>query len=440
MSVYPRKDVTKQHIVKQTWIRNGVESYSEYGKGSSLLRYSDSATQKRKRPALPFLSPTTLKRYSYESTPGVANYISFRSQSDWMVLEGNTFTKRSGQTQFDGWRILPGMSVAGNGVPTITRDIDREYLLRNKMLEKIKDLNLSFPVAILEGRQTASWIAQRVTSLAHAFGGVKRGKWERVRDAINAKGGGPPKAVTVTLGRYGYKRQKPSFYRNPHRLPERPPEGWTSKSASERWLEVQYAIKPLISDVEGAAAALAKYLDDNHLIMCTRRAVVWDVAEHTVQYSCGTRADHPEIFVGVDFTSVIKYRMQITYTFDTYLAAFVQNGLTNLPSTAYEVIPYSFVGDWFITVGDYLELLDATVGCKFISGVSSKQLRCVTTNASFRPEPGIRSPDLTPPFVSGECYMREVIGAFPTPQVVVKSPLSTSHVISALALIRVNRR
>jgi hypothetical protein len=48
-----------------------------------------------------------------------------------------------------------------------------------------------------------------------------------------------------------------------------------------------------------------------------------------------------------------------------------QMGLTNPLEVAWELIPFSFVADWFISVGDWLRGLTALHGLRIVSGFRS---------------------------------------------------------------------
>lgn len=49
-------------------------------------------------------------------------------------------------------------------------------------------------------------------------------------------------------------------------------------------------------------------------------------------------------------------------------ARLAQTGIDNPALLAWELLPYSFVVDWFLPVGNYLESLNAFSGFSFVSG------------------------------------------------------------------------
>jgi hypothetical protein len=57
----------------------------------------------------------------------------------------------------------------------------------------------------------------------------------------------------------------------------------------------------------------------------------------------------------------VKYKSRIVVN-STTKRALTRLGIGNLPALAYELIPYSFILDWFLPVGTYLGSLDAFSG------------------------------------------------------------------------------
>lgn len=108
-------------------------------------------------------------------------------------------------------------------------------------------------------------------------------------------------------------------------------------------------------------------------------------------------------------------------------------GLSDPAQVAWALVPFSFVVDWFLPVGSYLEALGAVKGLTFVSGT-----RTEFTNGSLNIQTGyLKSSEGTPFTRYGHIatVARSVYTGFPFPLPYVKSPFSTSHMVSALALI-----
>jgi hypothetical protein len=68
-------------------------------------------------------------------------------------------------------------------------------------------------------------------------------------------------------------------------------------------------------------------------------------------------------------------------------------GLTNLASVGWEVMPYSFVIDWAVPVGNWLNLQDADTGLEYVQGCVSSTIRQEQRGASFEGLNGLSYPD-----------------------------------------------
>lgn len=81
-----------------------------------------------------------------------------------------------------------------------------------------------------------------------------------------------------------------------------------------------------------------------------------DAKSHSQSYG----GSNPYTSFGVaSYSKRIKCRYVIR---DASLKTLAQVGITNPAATVWELIPYSFVFDWIIPVGGYLESLDALIG------------------------------------------------------------------------------
>lgn len=150
-----------------------------------------------------------------------------------------------------------------------------------------------------------------------------------------------------------------------------------SKSISNRWLQYQYGIRPLMSDIYGTAETVATHLNKGFPIYLSlgRRYKSHDTNtigivtnEHDTQISCRLRAR-------------FKYE-------DSVKPNFVSLGLTNPMQLAWELTPWSFVADWAINMGDFLEGFDALLGTSDVVILRSyTKLSTVKSTVSISPKP-----------------------------------------------------
>jgi hypothetical protein len=135
---------------------------------------------------------------------------------------------------------------------------------------------------------------------------------------------------------------------------------------ANNWLELQYGWKPLLQDIHGAFESLAQIrVADPFTQRVTASAVV-------------TSEDHLPIFhrngpskeVGLHNlynSTTCKYVLR--YRVDDHLQQFLhQTGFANPINLGWEVLPFSFVVDWFTPVGPFLETLSQWNGVTFVDG------------------------------------------------------------------------
>lgn len=122
------------------------------------------------------------------------------------------------------------------------------------------------------------------------------------------------------------------------------------------WLKLRYGILPFIRSASAIVEALQKPYSARKTARATEKAV----------------ANHQEILTYTVGAHVMK--LQVTYTrevevragllYDNVLTFNSQWGLNlhDIPSAIYEVVPFSFVVDWLLNLGDYIRALTPKVG------------------------------------------------------------------------------
>jgi hypothetical protein len=119
----------------------------------------------------------------------------------------------------------------------------------------------------------------------------------------------------------------------------------------------------------------------------------------------------------------------------TRLADVSALGLTNPASFLWEKTSLSFVLDWVIGVGEFLNNLDASYGLEFLDGGLTIFEKYEMVTASTTSEPGYRvSTTAKDKFVGTR---RSFWADFPTQNFpIAKNPFKLSNAISAAALVR----
>jgi hypothetical protein len=266
--------------------------------------------------------------------------------------------------------------------------LDTEGLL------KLKDMKVNFGEALAEMRSTTAHLASTGSSVLQAFLAARRGNWSGVAKALGVK----PKSLK------------------------------NGGSASERWLEYQFGWMPLLSDVKGLYDLSQEGFKKRGLIFSVSRSL-HDEAEfgqHGVNWN-------------IDGISKIQARIKLYASVDSENLQLLTNlGLADPLQVGWALVPYSFVIDWFMPVGNMLEALGATRGLTFVGGFYSSRVN-VKSTWSYKPENlafNSYKGDGFPGKFESSAYTRTKMTGFPIPSLYFKSPFSTSHLTSALALFR----
>lgn len=193
----------------------------------------------------------------------------------------------------------------------------------------LKQMKVDLGTAFGERNQTARLIGDTASQLARAVRNLRRG---RVRDAMRDLG---------LSRKHGEPRGS----------------NWPQK-----WLELQYGWKPLLSDIYGACDALSKRDTDDFGITAKGNAKTF----LTNQFSNSNPGTSW-------YVSASEYELGAYVRVDAFLGPLNKLsslGVTNPLMVAWELVPYSFVVDWFLPIGAWISSIDATLGVT-IRGVSS---------------------------------------------------------------------
>lgn len=136
------------------------------------------------------------------------------------------------------------------------------------------------------------------------------------------------------------------------------------KNWSRNWLEYQYGWRPLLSDIYNSAEEYVNYRRRNTLI----RATAQDGEQRAVT----------SLLAGIPGTTERRtlfsnYRVIVQGWYDVTDSTIQKAGnwtSLNPLSIGWELVPYSFVVDWFIDVGSYLNNVETAFlyGCSFKRG------------------------------------------------------------------------
>jgi len=280
--------------------------------------------------------------------------------------------------------------------------------LRTRVRLAIKDQKANWAVTAAEWQKTADMVTEAATSIYKAYGNLRRGN---IAQAARDLG--------VTASKRGRRRFQRNYARN------------QADAVSSGWLELQYGWRPLISEVYGTAEFAAKQTVPS-IHSRVQRSQTLEVSQSVKQSPRG----YNEIYT---YTGSLTCKYTVHFRVDGSLAPqAAQVGLTNPLLVAWELVPFSFVVDWFIPIGNALASLDATLGLVFEFG-------CVTTfekvdQSVQREHVESRLEEHTMWGRQNVACTRQVLTNFPSPALPpVKNPVSVSNALSALALLYQHR-
>lgn len=186
-------------------------------------------------------------------------------------------------------------------------------------------------VSLVELPKTVNLLTNTFKSVAYMVRGVKRGNWSDIKRAFS--------------GRKTKLRNHRDF---------------AKQTATQRWLELRYGWTPLMLEAQGLLAAMSRPPD----LKVRQVARGFEKSEL-----------HTEVTKVLDYGSYGKETFRFDITRSSNARAYIlyevalkglqplrDFGIVDLPQAAWELVPYSFVVDWFIPIGNWLEAISPKLG------------------------------------------------------------------------------
>lgn len=277
--------------------------------------------------------------------------------------------------------------------PDMPASVEKEATLR--ALTLLKDQKINLGVALAEARQTAELVGSAATDIANQI----------------------------------------------RRFKDRNPKDWARrgswKKIPSRYLEMCYGWTPLMNDVKGAAEELSRVVNrDLHRPQLTvsGRAKLSDY----MKYDVGGTSMYRTLYFDVSHICQVSI---VAKAPQWVLDDFSRLGLTNPLMVAWEKVPYSFVADWFLPVGSYIDTFDVGNYLHFTEGSVSKMSRSKLVNRAKLVFDNTRFGDvkynvLRPPSYRAWKFYRTTLGSFPAASFPsLRNPLSLDKMAKGLALL-----
>lgn len=308
-----------------------------------------------------------------------------------------------------------------------------------KIRLKVQDQKVNLLQAVGERKQTARLLVDTTERLAKAIKGLKTGDYNGFAQAL---GVAPRKRAR---SRYNKAWHNYESSRSRARTAQQRREAFKryQKAVAQGWLEGVYGWQPLISDMYGAIDAVKRKAHD----IVYRRAVAKGVLkkEKTSKKSYPTGNSNP--YLEWNETDTYEYTQKYIvyfYVNEPALHETGQLGLINPFATAWELVPWSFVVDWLLPIGNWIQSWGSTIGLAFSHGSqvtcnrhtsrrwaeSSRNTNRKDVNSHWSYWQGSRQ---------GFDLNRGALTSWPEVRFPdFKNPFSDLHVANALALLRTN--
>jgi len=383
-----RDDFTKQHTSYGSKWRTILPQYP-YNYSST---HTSSRTQRGDLTVVPWINGfrhSTNYTSFFGSCRGLPYSYSSKIGSRIWEHEGIASSGRWGGGNLYGW----GTTNTSVRVPVVSNN-DKNRVT-SEALAKLAQGDLNLGVALAEMPKTIRLVASSIAVVLRTWNAVKRRDYHL--------------AVKILTGTSTVKNPKFLNY---------------ELGPAEFWLSLQYGWRPLLSDIFGAIDALNSDWSDYPPLLSVIRTRTWNKPDQPV----GAIRTKGQVKMGCE--------VKLYYQIDNDLIHFLGSlGLTNPALIAWELVPFSFVLDWFVPIGTWLEALGAKhLGISYVGGYMT-----TFANADFTAEFSdgaylVGTPETL--LVNYRCMQRVRYTVMPLAIPYIKSGWSTSHLISALALLK----
>jgi len=272
----------------------------------------------------------------------------------------------------------------------------------NLVLSRIKNNDFNLGVALGELPETIAFVGNTLSSVAQLYRAIRQRNVGEARRVVR---------------RY-FGESSPE---GPPRIP---------KNAATAYLQYQFAWKPMMNDIyqacklvsdglpESEAFKAKAALEDKGFSLPVLRSQYSTMGSVTGQVKRGV-----EVGVSFKITNSTLYDLN-------------RLGLVNPLSIAWELAPLSFVFDWFLPVGNFLDSLTTGVGIDFKTGYKTLWLRNDFTASYYPYGDGNNPAGKQAEVVSQTKSMyRYKLSSFPIPIPYLNANLSIGKILSGLALI-----
>lgn len=371
-----------------TYIPYAYEYMQEWDDGSvsySSMKSSTGLSEDRRRSDL--IHSNHIVPTKYSANRHMAHVLYFDQWGDW--LRGyNPVQRRWGYYRQRQRGLKPTVSIGEGKVSTGHVPTWVQTSARTRARAKCAQADVNIGQFLGEMPESLKMIASQSISVLQAYRALRRGQFSKI-----------PRILGVDKVK---------------NLP---------KSAAGVWFAYKFGWKPLIEDTYNMHSAVMKQL--NRPTFGKVKAVQ---TTHT--------SDPYWILTNSRFDGNITMGCEVGLTYkveNERLAQLNALGLINPLSIAWELMPLSFVVDWFVPVGSFLQSMSAPLGLSFVAGYETVFVR-EEGKVSY---PSVTYPHGTPPATQVESFAmkRSVLLTWPVPGLYIRTNFNTNQALTLAGLI-----
>lgn len=213
-------------------------------------------------------------------------------------------------------------------------------------LAKAKDMKVNIPVMFGEGRQTTRMLRETCNTLGRAYTAFRRRRYKQAANILGLR---------------------------------KPPSG----QLASHWLAYKYGWTPLLSDAVGMVELVSQQVSGyrarkpRFTVKASRRLsgpLKFTVTNGFSLFGAGSTSFSGRQTLKANAGLLLEVVFQ-----DSALASQLGLGVTDPILTAWELVPFSFVFDWFVGVGQWLESASALQGFAVKAGYTSWEHSTIDT-------------------------------------------------------------
>lgn len=302
------------------------------------------------------------------------------------------------------------------------------------LAKQVKANGMNAALALVESRQTAMLLAEKLKQLAGIVKAVRKknpkvlfDNWRKIR-----RSSAPSRAwKDLTPNQRGIQRERWKS------------QSWrVTRTVADEWLSFIYGVMPVIWDIEDLLKQLDEGVKTKDQLLIARASVrhsVNDVTSHSVstkwdKYGVAD-SDGYHLQYEANNTSNFRHAGSLWFKIDNPTAVILKSvGFNNALAVAWDTVPLvSLLVDWVIPIGQYLDLLEYDHGLTYLGGSFTEFSEVITV-----PIPPAGNYRLLQSGARKEISLdRKVYATPPTvPRPSIRNPFRVERAISAVALIR----